>query len=136
MINKFFLLLIVIFSLFLSGCGGRTTVVVIEETPPPSQTYIINVTETSVVEPRGTIYMEVFNAYETIIAYDLSESIIITDKRDNLPITFQLKDSLGVILEETYILTDPEFIDSTQIIVYDDLIVDNYFSFSFTLQPE
>lgn len=134
MLSKLFILWLVTLSLFLSGCGGsRSTTVVIIEEPTPLQTYTINITKMSALNPVGDIYMRVFNEYGSDTTNTTSESIIITDEGDNLPITFQLKDSLGVILEKTFTLTSPELIDSTEVIVTHDIFEDNNFSFTFSI---
>ena len=132
--TKLFLLLFAISTILLTGCGGsRSTTVVIIEEPEPVQTYTINITKMSALNPVGDIYMRVFNAYGSDETNSTSDSIILTDEGDNLPITFQLKDSLGVILERTFTLTSPELIDSTEVIVTHDVFEDNNFSFSFSI---
>lgn len=132
--SKLFLILLTAFSLFLSGCGGggSTTVIIVEE-PEPLQTYTINITKMSAVNPVGDTYMRVLNTYGSDTTNTTSKSLIITDHGDDLPITFQLRDDLGVILERTFTLTSPLLIDSTEVLVASDDIPDNNFSFTFSI---
>lgn len=131
------LMLIVALALIISSCGGgrRTTTVVIIEEPDPVQTYTITITRMSAVNPIGgasNLHVRVFNIYESDSTSTTSESMTITDHGDNQPITFQLKDLAGVILEETFTLTDPDLLSSTEVDVFGP-DPDNSFSFSFSI---
>ena len=122
-------------ALLLTSCGGRrsTTVVIIE--PDPVQTYTINITRMSAVNPVGgsaNLYVQVSNIYGSDSTNTTTESMVITDHGDDQPITFQLKDSAGVILEETFVLTDPDLLASESVDVFGP-DPDNSFSFTFSI---
>ena len=89
----------------------------------------------SVVNPVGgidNIYVRVSNIYGSDSTNSTSQSMTITDHGDNQPITFQLRDLAGVVLEETFTLTDPDLLSSESVDVFGP-DPDNAFSFSFSI---
>lgn len=122
-------------SLLTISCGGgrRTTVVIVE--PDPVQTYTINITRFSALNPVGGVdglYVKVFNAYNIDDPEIVTspQTITITDRGDNLPITFQLKDLAGVIYETSVVLTDDEFLSDAEFTLQDGDEPNNSISFT------